>query len=125
MQKRLTILVILFTLKSLAQTPPSASDSARRRFMQAPVGTVTPTRETSVHDPVMIKENDTYYIFCTGNGISSFSSKDMKNWRRRMPVFSRIPQWVIKEIPGFKGAGIWAPDISFHNGKYYLYYAVS
>jgi arabinan endo-1,5-alpha-L-arabinosidase len=30
----------------------------------------------------------------------------------------------VKAIPGFKGH-IWAPDISFHNGQYYLYYAVS
>jgi arabinan endo-1,5-alpha-L-arabinosidase len=28
-----------------------------------PVGTVLPTRETPVHDPVMIKEKNTYYIF--------------------------------------------------------------
>jgi hypothetical protein len=29
-----------------------------------------------VHDPVLIKENDTYYLFCTGQGIPVRTSKD-------------------------------------------------
>jgi arabinan endo-1,5-alpha-L-arabinosidase len=78
----------------------------------------------SVHDPVMIKQDDTYYLFCTGNGITSWSSKDMKNWKREKPVFSSPPQWAVDTIPNFKGH-IWAPDISYYNGLYYLYYSVS
>ncbi len=89
-----------------------------------PVGTVTATRQTSVHDPVMIRQGDTYYLFCTGFGISFFSSKDLKQWKKEKPVFASAPQWAVEAIPGFKGH-IWAPDISFHNGKYYLYYSVS
>ncbi len=77
-----------------------------------------------VHDPVMIKQEQTYYLFCTGNGIGVWSSKDLKNWKREKPVFSAPPQWAVDTIPGFKGH-IWAPDISFYNGKYYLYYSVS
>lgn len=78
----------------------------------------------SVHDPVMAKLNDTYYIFCTGWGISVWSSKDMKEWKREQPVFSEPPKWALEAVPGFKGH-FWAPDISFFNGKYYLYYSVS
>lgn len=89
-----------------------------------PVGTVLPTRETPVHDPVMIKGKNTYYLFCTGFGISVWSSKDLKFWRKEAPVFSKPPQWAVDTIPGFRGH-IWAPDISYHNGQYYLYYAVS
>jgi arabinan endo-1,5-alpha-L-arabinosidase len=77
-----------------------------------------------VHDPVMIRQNNTYYIFCTGNGISVFSSADMKNWKSEKPVFASAPQWAVEAIPTFKGH-IWAPDISFYNGQYYLYYSVS
>ena len=77
-----------------------------------------------VHDPVMIKQNDTYYLFCTGRGISVFSSPDMKNWKKEDPVFDAPPAWAVEAIPTFKGH-IWAPDISFHNGQYYLYYSVS
>ncbi len=77
-----------------------------------------------VHDPVMIRQDSVYYVFCTGFGISSFSSVDMKNWRQERPVFDKPPQWAVEAVPGFRGH-IWAPDISYHNGKYYLYYAVS
>ena len=38
--------------------------------------------DIGVHDPVMIKEGDTYYLFCTGWGISVWSSKDMKSWKK-------------------------------------------
>ena len=77
-----------------------------------------------VHDPVMIRQNNTYYVFCTGWGISVFSSPDMKNWKQEAPVFAKAPEWAVDAIPTFKGH-IWAPDISLFNGKYYLYYSVS
>lgn len=77
-----------------------------------------------VHDPVMIKEKDTYYLFCTGNGISVFSSKDMNTWKQEKPVFERAPDWTFKIAESFRGH-IWAPDISFYDGRYYLYYSIS
>lgn len=85
---------------------------------------VSNAQDVIVHDPVMIKQGDTYHIFCTGFGISSFSSTDMTNWKKEKPVFDTAPQWAVDAIPGFRGH-IWAPDISFHNGQYYLYYSVS
>lgn len=78
----------------------------------------------SVHDPVIIQQNNRYYIFCTGMGISVFSSADMQNWVRGKPVFTNPPQWAVNSVKGFHGH-IWAPDISFYNGEYYLYYSVS
>ena len=81
-------------------------------------------QDIRVHDPVMIKHQKTYYLFCTGMGISIFSSADMKNWKKEKPVFDSPPAWAVQTIPDFKGH-IWAPDISFHKGVYYLYYSVS
>ncbi|RYE17136.1 MAG: arabinan endo-1,5-alpha-L-arabinosidase, partial [Sphingobacteriaceae bacterium] len=78
----------------------------------------------SVHDPVIIKQDNLYYIFCTGNGIASWSSEDMIHWKREKPVFAVAPKWAVEAIPGFKGH-IWAPDISYYKGLYYLYYSVS
>ena len=78
----------------------------------------------SVHDPVIIRQDNMYYIFCTGWGINTFSSKDRKRWTKGSPVFAKPPQWAVQTIPEFKGH-IWAPDISYHNGQFYLYYAVS
>lgn len=119
------LLAIIFCLVALTTLSQQPSDTTRRRSGPPPVGTITPTRETPVHDPVMIKEKDRYYLFCTGNGITVFSSTNMKYWRREMPVFSKIPEWVVKSLPNFTLRSIWAPDISYHNGKYYLYYSVS
>lgn len=81
-------------------------------------------QEIRVHDPVMIQQDSTYYLFCTGQGISVFSSQDMKNWQKKEPVFDQAPAWAVEAVPGFKGH-IWAPDITYQDGKYYLYYSVS
>lgn len=86
--------------------------------------TLAQSRNISVHDPVMIRQDGIYYVFCTGNGISMFSSPDMINWKQEKPVFSSAPEWVLKEIPKFRNS-FWAPDISFYKGNYYLFYAVS
>ncbi len=82
--------------------------------------------EVRVHDPVMIKENGTYYIFSTGMGVNILKSKDMKHWERAGSVFHKdsLPAWHTTDIPEQKGH-LWAPDISYHNGKYHLYYSVS
>jgi arabinan endo-1,5-alpha-L-arabinosidase len=81
-------------------------------------------RNINAHDPVLIKKGNTYYLYCTGKGITVWSSLDMINWKVEPPVFSVPPQWAIKAVPGFDGI-VWAPDISFYDGKYYLYYSVS
>jgi arabinan endo-1,5-alpha-L-arabinosidase len=81
-------------------------------------------KEVSVHDPVMAKEGDTWYVFSTGPGITFYSSKDMKNWTPEGRVFKGQPAWAKKAAPTFDDH-IWAPDVQFHNGKYYLYYSVS
>ncbi|MDN3668517.1 arabinan endo-1,5-alpha-L-arabinosidase [Echinicola jeungdonensis] len=78
----------------------------------------------SVHDPVMTKEGNTYYLFCTGRGIAVWSSQDMENWERQPAVFKEAPGWARDVVPDFKNH-IWAPDISYHNGSYYLYYSIS
>lgn len=81
-------------------------------------------QEITVHDPVMIKQKDTYYLYCTGKGISVFSSKDLKNWNPEPPIFKEKPVCADSVVPNFENH-IWAPDISFHNNTYYLYYSVS
>ncbi|MDN5289387.1 MAG: arabinan endo,5-alpha-L-arabinosidase [Mucilaginibacter sp.] len=80
--------------------------------------------DISVHDPVMIKQDSLYYIFCTGLGIAMWSSADRMHWKAEKPVFENAPQWAVDTIPGFKNH-IWAPDISYYQGKYYLFYSVS
>src|SRR5438067_301614 len=82
--------------------------------------------DIQVHDPVMIKEGNTYYIFHTGKGIQIKTSKDRIYWRKTGSVFTEgnFPAWHRTDIPK-QDRNLWAPDIHFSHGKYYLYYAVS
>ncbi len=41
---------------------------------------LAPAAQVSIHDPVMAKEGDTFFLFSTGPGITFYSSTDMKNW---------------------------------------------
>jgi arabinan endo-1,5-alpha-L-arabinosidase len=77
-----------------------------------------------VHDPVAIQSEGAYYIFNTGRGIACWKSTDLNSWQFLKPVFNQSPEWAKAEVPKFDG-NIWAPDISYHNGKYYLYYSIS
>lgn len=95
-------------------------------ILGAQIGRAQDSLQTNipVHDPVMIRQDGVYYVFATGRGISMWSSKDMQNWKKGKPVFIAPPEWAVKAVPGFKGH-IWAPDISYYNGLYYLYYSIS
>ena len=80
--------------------------------------------QVSIHDPAMAREGDTYYLFSSGPGITFYSSQDMKNWKLRGRVFPGAPSWAKSVASRFDGH-VWAPDIAHHDGRYYLYYAVS
>jgi arabinan endo-1,5-alpha-L-arabinosidase len=76
-----------------------------------------------VHDPAIIKADGLYYVFATGRGIPIRQSKDLVGWQEIGRVFESPPEWTRQEIPNARG--FWAPDISFFDGEYHLYYAVS
>jgi arabinan endo-1,5-alpha-L-arabinosidase len=84
--------------------------------------------DLDVHDPVIIREGDVFYVFATGGrpgrGIVPVrTSKDLRHWDRDGFAFERLPDWVAGEVP--KARNAWAPDISYFNGKYHLYYSLS
>lgn len=65
-----------------------------------------------------------YYVAATGHGVQLLSSADLKHWEPAGHVFDQpVPDWARKEVPGTEG--IWAPDLSYHDGLYYLYYSAS
>lgn len=76
-----------------------------------------------VHDPSIIKAGDTYYLFSTRAGIAIRCSKDLVHWRLCGDVFAHLPEWAVKDVPGLRG--LWAPDVTYFNGQYHLYYSVS
>ena len=81
------------------------------------------------HDPSIIKEGGTWYLFATGAGPSHVGqlpircSEDLQHWKRCGQVFDEIPYWIRSQSPATKE--LWAPDISYFNGEYHLYYAFS
>ena len=78
-----------------------------------------------VHDPVMAKEGDTYYIFATGMGVQKMTSTDRKNWTVHAdPVMSVIPQWAHDSVPGFTHH-VWAPDVIQWHGRWWMAYSCS
>ncbi len=76
-----------------------------------------------VHDPTMIEAEGKYYIFSTGQGLQIRCSDDLETWDLCKAVFFRFPKWIKEEVPAV--GDLWAPDISFYNGKYQVYYSAS
>jgi len=92
----------------------------------------------NVHDPAIIKaQNGWYYVYSTDvkvygvpkPGIQIRKSKDLINWQWVGYVFDG-DEYIFKGIPEdafewSRASNLWAPDVKFMNGKYYLYYAAS
>jgi arabinan endo-1,5-alpha-L-arabinosidase len=78
-------------------------------------------------DPTLIRAGDRFYLFATnddwGDGqglrvLPIFASVDLVSWTYSGTVFSRLPRW--------KSEGsLWAPEISYRDGEYRLYYSYS
>ena len=81
-----------------------------------------------VHDPMMAREGNQYFVFGTDQGrvppfLEFKCSPDMIHFTNCGHVFDAWPAWVRAAIP--RASNIWAPDVSFFNGVWHLYYAVS
>ncbi len=93
------------------------------------VGPGTVAGAVTVHDPSMVKiSSGIYYVFSTSlttpyAGIEERQSSDRVNFTNAGNAFSSLPSWVSTYNGG--NGQMWAPDVSYHNGKYYMYYAVS
>ncbi len=113
-------------LRPDAAPPPDVADAAD---IDAPPaqgpqmldlsGAITP-----VHDPAMIQAETVYFLFSTGTGLPIHVSTDLVTWEPNGQVFATKPSWVTTtDLNGPNN--LWAPDISFYNGLYHLYYSAS
>lgn len=85
------------------------------------------TWPAGIHDPSkIVKCDDTYWIFGTGDGINAIYSKDMITWQAGPTPFTKTvyPGWIKNYVGAFEGT-FWAPDVIYMNNKYYLYYSCS
>lgn len=111
---RRVLVPVLAVLLTLAGVPAAAADYPNP-------GAVT--GDVSVHDPSMVKVNGTYFLYSTGNGIDIRTSTDRTAFRRVGAVWPNGASWAFPFTGGSNN--LWAPDVSFHNGLFYLYYAAS
>lgn len=82
-----------------------------------------------MHDPSVIRQGKMYYAFSSdwpgqpAGYLPIRCSRDKGNWTACGSVFGATPAWVSKAVSGAQY--LWAPDVSWFNGTYHLYYAVS
>ncbi|MGA8151347.1 MAG: arabinan endo-1,5-alpha-L-arabinosidase [Terriglobales bacterium] len=113
-------LAIIFPAKVIHSIPP-ASNQPRVIQVEGDI--------EGVHDPSIIKEGTSWYLFGTATEskrdgeLPVRCSQDLHHWTRCGYVLSGIPRWIQRECPDAKE--LWAPDISYFDGQYHLYYAFS
>ena len=104
--------------------------AAKPRTLDEPHAILVEGDVVGTHDPSIIKEGDVWYLFATtppnlktGEQFPIRCSKDLVHWKACGHVFSETPAWIKQESP--KTKELWAPDISYFDGKFHLYYAYS
>jgi arabinan endo-1,5-alpha-L-arabinosidase len=112
--------VVLVTLGVLAATPAGIPAAEAATYP----GPGTVTGSVNVHDPGIVKKPDgTYLVAHTGNNIVLKTSTDRTAFREAGVAFPNGASWTTAYTGG--SANLWAPDLSYHNGKYFMYYSAS
>ncbi|KAG9256923.1 putative Arabinan endo-1,5-alpha-L-arabinosidase [Emericellopsis atlantica] len=88
------------------------------------VGPGVVTGDTFTHDPTVVKKPDGSYLMAfTADNVGLKTSTDRTAWHDAGAAFPNGAPWT---TPYTKGdLNLWAPDISYRNGQYYLYYSAS
>jgi len=82
------------------------------------------TGSVGAHDPAVVRTPaGTYLLVATGNGLAIKTSPNRIAWSNAGVVWPSGAPWTTTYTGGSRN--LWAPDISFHNGQYYLYYSAS
>ena len=88
--------------------------------------------DLDVHDPALVKggPGQKWYVFASGKPgkgggtIDIRSSADSgRTWTYDGTIWDAMPGWTTQMVPG--ADIMWAPEVYYHAGTYYLYYAVS
>jgi arabinan endo-1,5-alpha-L-arabinosidase len=89
------------------------------------------TGNIAIHDPTIAVLEDGFASFATGveggrdgGQVRTKTSPDGIDWQEAGALPGGMPQWVIDEM-GFTPKNIWAPSVSEHAGRHYLYYSAS
>jgi arabinan endo-1,5-alpha-L-arabinosidase len=113
------------------------SSSAATLQAAAPLAAATPTTppasypgpgpvtgDTGVHDPTMVvRPGGGYLMAHTGDNIALKTSSDRTAFRNAGAVFPNGASWTTTYTGGSRN--LWAPDLTYRDGKYWLYYSAS
>lgn len=119
----LTILAVLVLAACQPDSPAQETESEQLFDVVESVSLEPAGQIQQIHDPVMAFADDMYYVFSTGRRIPVICSPDKITWENCGRVFFRNPAWTRDINPNL--ADIWAPDISYFNDRWHLYYAAS
>jgi len=129
------LLLLPFLVYARAAVAPAQTQSQPLRGHYTnplPIELPDGTTMESCPDPSVIQSqtpgDNAWYMYCTNDlfhdrglvHLMAISrSTDLVHWTYVTDVFPAVPSF----LP--RNAGLWAPDIQFFNGKYYLYYTSS
>ena len=138
-------IILLFSSPALAadyslqtiERAMGASNTAKKATYTNPLPVQIPNDgmvESCADPSIIYSETDSYwYMYCTTdplNGddktgdnfnfhlIPMLRSSDLVNWTYMGDAFTTRPAWIDPT------SGLWAPDIQYFNGQYYLYYTI-
>lgn len=78
------------------------------------------------HDPSIIKEGSTWWIFETGKGVPVKFSSNGTAWTQGVRLFANDLSWWNTYVPnGSRDPNCWAPDIHKFGSRTYCYYSIS
>lgn len=98
--------------------------AAARLDPQHPPSVLSLLGDLGAHDPALIEADGVFYLWQTGPRLPAKRSSDLHSWQSADNAFGDTnPAWIASEIPGVND--LWAPDISYFNGLYHLYYSAS
>jgi arabinan endo-1,5-alpha-L-arabinosidase len=130
------LLALLALLLGGLATPVAAKPGNGATYVNPLPVTADGTLVESCADPSVIRGGDgDWYMYCTtdplsgddrdANGnlifhlIPTFSSADLVNWTYEGDAFAERPAYAAPT------AGLWAPEIDYFDGVYYLFYGVT
>ena len=128
---RLAALLTVTLMIAAPAVPAGAAPAGAAPAGAAPAG-AAPAKASPdpvAHDPTLIKQGRYYYEIITGDSATTTylpirRSADLINWTYVDTVFDTAPAWVTAEL-GVTPDDFWAPDITYFDGEYHLYYAAS
>ncbi|KAK9780647.1 putative Arabinan endo-1,5-alpha-L-arabinosidase [Seiridium cardinale] len=114
----------MISLRKFAINSMLAATAMAAILARSYVGPGKVTGDTFIHDPSMVKTPSGSYIAAfTADNIGLKTSSDRTNWKDAGAAFPDGAPWTTAYTGGAKN--LWAPDISYVNGEYFMYYSAS